>query len=117
MNPLLYKVIHLAGVIGLFTSFGAILASAGSCEKCRKGATMMHGISLLLLLVAGFGLLTKLYQNQFHAWVIAKLVIWVLLGVAPVLAKRKLLPNGAILAGVLLLGVAAACLGILRPGM
>jgi hypothetical protein len=113
MNPLLYKVIHLAGVIGLFTSFGAILA--GTCDRCRKGATILHGVSLLLLLAAGFGLLAKLYQNQFHGWVIAKLVIWVLLGAAPVLAKRKVLPNGAVLVGVLLLGIAAAFLGIMRP--
>lgn len=113
MNPLLYKVIHLAGVIGLFTSFGAILA--GTHEKCRKAATIMHGVSLLLLLVAGFGLLAKLYQNQFHGWVIAKLVIWLLLGAAPVLAGRKLLPAGATLFGVLLLGVAAAYLGIMKP--
>ncbi len=115
MNPLYYKVIHLAGVIGLFTSFGAILASSGACEKCRKGATVLHGISLLLLLAAGFGLLAKLYQNQFHPWVIGKLVIWVLLGVAPVLAKRKVVPNPVILVGVLVLGVAAVCLGITKP--
>lgn len=115
MNPLLYKVIHLAGVLGLFTSFGAILASSGACEKCRKGATILHGVSLLLLLGAGFGMLAKLYQNQFHPWVIGKLVIWVLLGVAPVLAKRKVLPNPVILASVLLLGVAAAWLGIMKP--
>jgi len=115
MNPLIYKVAHLAGVICLFTSFGAILASAGACEKCRKGATMLHGASLLLLLVAGFGLLSQLYGNQLHAWVIAKLVIWVLLGVAPALAKRKLLPNPAILVCVLFLGVVAAYLGIIKP--
>jgi hypothetical protein len=115
MNPLLYKVIHLAGVLGLFTSFGAILASSGACETCRKGATIMHGISLLLLLGAGFGMLAKIYQNQFYGWVIAKLVIWVLLGVAPVLAKRKVVPNPVILVSVLLLGIAAAYLGIMKP--
>lgn len=115
MNPLVYQLIHLAGVIGLFTAFGAVLAGSGACEKCRKGATILHGVSLLLLLAAGFGMLAKLHQNQFHAWVIAKLVIWVLLGVAPVLAKRKVLPNGVILGAVLLLGVAAAFLGIFKP--
>lgn len=85
MNPLVLKVIHIAGALGVFTAMGAILM--GAQESCRKCASMLHGISLLLLLLAGFAMLKK-PPMELHFWKV-KLVLWLFLGVAPVLARKN----------------------------
>lgn len=110
MDPHLYKVLHLAGVVGLFTALGSFITADENGS--RKFAGILHGISLLLILVAGFGLLAKLYDNNFAWWVIVKLVIWILLGGILGLAKRQVLPRPALFTIVLTLGTAAAWLGI-----
>jgi len=109
MDPLYYKVLHLAGVIALFLSLGALAASRGSLKPAAIGM----GVSLLVILVAGFGMIAK-YQYGFPGWVIAKLVIWVLLGCSLSVFKRGLLPRPAAVALVLVLGIAAAYLGLVK---
>jgi hypothetical protein len=109
MNPLLLKVIHLAGALGVFTAMGAILFSTP--DSPRKLASILHGISLLLLLLAGFAILKK-PPMELHYWKI-KILIWLFLGVAPVLAKRKVLPTPALLVITLAAGVLAAYLGVM----
>lgn len=101
--------LHLAGAFGLFTALGAtMLAGSG-----KKGASALHGISLLLILIVGFAMLQKPPMNQY--WWMVKLAIWLFLGAAPALAKRKALPSGVILALCLAGGVAAAWLGSAKP--
>ena len=109
MDPDIYKVIHLAGVIILFGALGAGVYTASS--KDNKLAGMLHGISLVLILVSGFGLVAKMWGNQFTWWVIAKLVIWLLLGGSYTLAKKRLLPENTAFAFILGLGILAAILG------
>jgi hypothetical protein len=111
MNPIIFKVIHLAGAFGVFTALGAIMAGANDC--CRKCASMLHGLSLLLLAVAGFGMLKK-PPMELHFWKI-KIVLWLFLGVAPVLARKKVMPNTVIMALVLGAGIFAAYLGMMQP--
>ena len=111
MNPLVLKTLHLAGALGVFTAMGAILA--GASDQNKKAASMLHGISLLLLLLMGFALLKKPPMDQY--WWMVKVVIWLFLGVAPVLAKRKVLPAPALLALCLIGGVVAAWLGMSLP--
>jgi hypothetical protein len=111
MNPIIFKVIHLAGAFGVFTALGAILAGAN--ESCRKCASMLHGISLLLLAVAGFGIL-KNPPMELHYWKI-KIVLWLFLGVAPVLARKKVLSTTVIMTLVLGAGIFAAYLGMMQP--
>jgi len=111
MDPLLLKTLHITAVIALFTSLGVILAECS--PSCRKRASMLHGISLLALIGLGFAML-KHPPMAVHWWQ-AKLGIWLFLGVAPVLAKRNLLPRPAILALCLLSGATAAYLGIAKP--
>jgi hypothetical protein len=74
---------------------------------------MLHGISLLLLAVAGFGMLKK-PPMELHFWKI-KIVLWLFLGVAPVLARKKVMPNTVIMALVLGAGIFAAYLGMMQP--
>ncbi len=101
--------LHLAGVFGLFTALGAsMLAGSG-----KKSASILHGISLLLIVGVGFAMLQKPPMDQ-HWWQV-KLAIWLFLGVAPALAKRKVLPSAAVLGLCLAAGVAAAYLGSAKP--
>jgi len=111
MNPFLLKTLHLAGALGVFTAMGAIIAAAG--EGTKKWANILHGISLLLLLLMGFAMLKKPPMDQY--WWMVKIVIWLFLGAAPALAKRKVLTAPALLGLVLVAGTAAAYLGLAKP--
>lgn len=111
MDLFTYKFLHLAGVIGLFTSLGATLL-AGSGKKC---ASMLHGISLLLILVAGFGALAKYKMPMDQYWWMVKVGLWLFLGAAPVLSKRSVMPTSVVLLLSLAAGIGAAYLGIYKP--
>ena len=111
MDPLLYKVLHLGGVMALFMGLGIGLLVDSSAKK--QGA-MFHGIGLVLILVAGFGLVAKM-KLGFPGWIIAKLVIWLILGALPALAKRQVIPTCVAWVAALILGLAAAYLGVYKP--
>lgn len=109
MDPTTYKVIHLAAVIILFGALGAGIYAPSN--KNSKLAGILHGISLLLILVSGFGLVAKIWGNQFHWWTYAKIVIWLLLGGSYALAKKRILTENTAFAIVILLGILAVILG------
>lgn len=103
------QTLHIAGAIGLFTSLGAtLLAGSG-----KKSASIIHGISLLLILLVGFAMLKKPPMDQ--SWWMIKIGLWLFLGVAPVLARRKVLPAWLVLAISIAAAVAAAWLGLRKP--
>ena len=102
MNPILLKCLHLAGVFALFASLGATMLSGSG----KKGSAALHGISLVLILLIGFAMLKKPPMNEY--WWMAKLGIWLFIGAAPAIAKRKIIPAPAVLALCL---AAAACSG------
>jgi asparagine N-glycosylation enzyme membrane subunit Stt3 len=109
MDPILLKTLHLAGVIALFTSLGATLLGGSG----KKGASILHGISLLLILLMGFAMLGKPPMGKY--WWMVKIGLWLFLGVAPVLAKRKVLPASIVLALSIAAAVTAAWLGLAKP--
>jgi hypothetical protein len=109
MNPLVLKVLHIAAALGVFTALGAVLM--GAQESCRKCASMLHGISLLLLLLIGFAMLEK-PPMHLHFWKV-KIVLWLFLGVAPVLARKKIMPTSVLLLLTLAAGAGAAWMGFL----
>jgi len=55
MDPILLKTLHVAGVIALFTSLGASLMGGSG----KKGASILHGVSLIFILLIGFAMLKK----------------------------------------------------------
>lgn len=110
-DPYLLKTLHLAGAFGVFTAMGAI--ALGAQESQRRVASMLHGISLLLLFLVGFALLRK-PPMELHYWKI-KIILWLFLGVAPVLSRRKALPPTALLLLTIAVGVLAAYLGLKKP--
>ena len=82
----------ILGVILLFPGVGGlcVLSIAGAeSARARKIASMVHGIALVVTLVAGFGLLAKLgFGTDIPLWIWIKLVIWVVFaGVIVVLRK------------------------------
>jgi hypothetical protein len=109
MNQLLLQTLHVAGVIALFSSLGAILLGNSN----HKGASMLHGISLIFILLIGFAMLKKPPMGQY--WWMAKIGLWLFIGVAPVFAKRKLLPAPVVLVLCIAAATFSAWLGITKP--
>jgi hypothetical protein len=118
-----YKVAHLVGIIVLFLSLGVALA--GSAASGRDGAaqaplarvaSIAHGVALLVVLVAGFGLLARLGLSVAQPWVAAKLVIWFALGGALTLVKRKPELSKVLFVVLPLCGGLAAWLALQKPG-
>ncbi len=115
-----YKNVHLIGVMLLFLSLGgALVFSAGNVDRghpWRKLLGASHGLSLLLLLVAGFGLLAKLaILTPLQGWVYAKLAIWLVLGGSIAMIRRRPQWAGTLWLAVVILGGLAAYLGINKP--
>jgi hypothetical protein len=95
MSYELYKVIHLFGILLLFTSLGglAMLVLRGGTDEApglRKLMIALHGAALLVIFVAGFGLMARigLVQAGWPGWIWAKLGVWVVLGAGTVLIRR-----------------------------
>ncbi|MEQ9367165.1 MAG: hypothetical protein RIF32_23230 [Leptospirales bacterium] len=82
-----YKFIHLAGILMIFFSLGGVVmhvANGGSRDNTfRKIAAITHGIGMVLVLVAGFGMLARLGIHwPWPGWITAKLLLWLLFGAA-----------------------------------
>ena len=114
-----YKLLHLIGVMLLFLSLGGALlhaANGGTRESnaARRLIAGTHGVALLLLLVAGFGLLARLGIG-ISGWVWGKLAIWLLMGGMLTLAYRAAPQARLLWVGVVLLGGLAGYLALFKP--
>ena len=109
MDPFILKTLHLAGVFALFASLGATLLGGSG----KKGASILHGVSLVVILLVGFAILKKPPMDQY--WWMVKLGLWLFIGAAPVLAKRKVLPAPIVLCLTIAAAVFAAWLGLRKP--
>jgi hypothetical protein len=119
-----YKVLHLVSVLTLFAVLGGVAVHAmnGGTLKgnaARRIVASMHGIALLVTLIAGFGLMSRLdlMRGGIPLWVWGKLVIWlatVLLLALPY--RRPSLARPLLLFVLPLLGAAAAWLAVYKPG-
>ena len=108
MNPNIYQVLHIVGIAMLFLGYGALLArsvAAPGNVSVRKLGSITSGIGLVLILVAGFGLISKLGYSFSAPWLIVKMLIWLLLGGLIVLINRK--PQLAVLLWWLLIALGA----------
>lgn len=93
-----YKVLHLFGLFLTFTGLTIVLisswmAKAKSVEvpnQIRILGAATHGVGLIFVLVAGFGLAARLnYMQGLPGWIYAKLVLWLIAGGIFAVAKRK----------------------------
>ncbi len=122
MSYQIYKVLHLFGVVLLFVSLGGLTLHAlngGTKESntYRKWVSISHGVALVVILVAGFGLLARLQlvQAGFPLWVWLKLGVWVVMGGLVAIPYRK--PELARPLWLLLpiLGAIGAAIAIYKP--
>lgn len=113
-----YKLIHLLGVIFLFVSLGGYLTlSSTKTPVSRKLIALTHGIAVIVILVAGFGLLARLGFMAFQSWplwVWTKLVIWLILAVIVILIRRMPELRVSLWFIVPILGVIAAYMAIFK---
>ena len=120
MSIQFYTLLHVIGIMLLFFALGGYTLKGNPEGPGAKRAKILlgvsHGLSLLILLVAGFGLLAKLgLMSSFPAWAIIELVIWVAFGAAPVLIKRSPALVRPVWVGLVLLGGLAGYLAIFKP--
>ena len=85
--------------------------AAGRCRS--KAAAILHGVSLILILLIGFAMLKKPPMGQ--SWWMIKIGLWLFIGAAPALAKRKVLPSSVVLVLCIAAAAAAAWLGLAKP--
>lgn len=115
MSLSIYLFLHICGLIMLALSLGAILMARKTDDRKHPNMlSVMHGLGLLLLLVAGFGMLARYEIGwPWPLWIWLKIAIWLILGAFPALVKRF----DAQLGWYVVLGliVVSAFLGIMKP--
>jgi hypothetical protein len=109
-----YKVLHLLGIFGVLLALGAGAALGAQLDNAtRRRNSLLHGLGLLLILVSGFGMLAK-GNLGFPGWVMAKLVIFLLVGALPVWMRRRNAPGMMTLISLIVVFL-AGLLATLRP--
>ena len=112
----IYKITHMLGLMILFMSLGGLaLHHANGGEKthpARKRLAISHGIGLFLILLGGFGMAARLgLRFPFPAWMIAKILIWIVLGGSIAFVRKK----PVLVWLCVTLGATAACFAIYKP--
>ncbi len=116
-----YKVLHVFSVVLTFTVLGALaLHSANGGNRASNRSSrltgVLHGVGLLMILVAGFGLLARLgVSGGFPLWVWLKLIIWLLVGASAALIRRSPAWSKALLWLLPLLAGVATWLAVYKP--
>jgi hypothetical protein len=82
----IYKNIHLLGVFMILVALGGLILQQINTRTreqiWRKPVAITHGIGMVLVLVAGFGMLARGgIQWPWPGWVIGKIIIWLVFGV------------------------------------
>ncbi len=99
MSYEVYKILHL---ISLFLFFSMVSLSF-FIPRHRVLSTLI-GLTSLIILISGFGLMGKLQLMHFPTWTIVKISLWLLLTtLLPILRKRTLLITEPLILMVLLM--------------
>jgi len=115
-----YKVLHLLGLMLLFFAMGGYTLKGTpegpGAKRARILLAVTHGVGLLILGVAGFGLLAKMQlMGSIPVWAWCKVVVWIAFGAAPVAIKRTPALVRPAWAAIVLLGTLAGYLAIFKP--
>ena len=118
LPPEVYKILHILGVAWLFFALGgatlhALNGGDKASNKSRKLVAASHGIALVIILVAGFGLLGG---KKMGMWVHLKSALWLALGASLVLVQRRPALARVRWFGFPLLAAPAAYLAVYKPG-
>ncbi len=118
MPATIYHILHIVGILLVFMGYGALLARALSGSDhpgVKKLGSITSGIGLLLVLIAGFALISKMDYSFASGWIIAKLVIWVALGGLIAAINRKPCCAGKLWWILAALGALATFLVYVKP--
>ncbi len=115
MSHSFYILLHVSGLALLALSLGGmVIQRQSSTEDRPKILSMFHGIGLVLILVAGFGLLARnSISFPWPLWVWVKLAAFLFLGAFPSLAKRFDSGIGFYVAAAVI--IIAAAMGVMQP--
>ena len=114
MSAETYKLIHLAGLILAFLGLGGVLLAPRGSNRAPF-PMILHGVGMLALLVAGFGMLARMeITGAWPGWIYVKVVCWLLLGVLPVLHRKGKLPAAIGWVAAAVIGFTAAYMAIMK---
>jgi hypothetical protein len=107
-----YQVLHVAALAAVFAALGGAAIAArlapGERTPVARLLAITHGVALVLLLVAGFGMLAKLGIGMPPGWAWAKIVLWLALGgLVAVVRRAPHLATGAFLSLPVIAGLSA----------
>lgn len=117
-----YLFLHLVSLFAVILTLGGIstyILAGGSKQSfpLRKQMAMIHGIAVVIAAVSGFGLIAKAqYSFSGSPWLIGKIICWVIIGMFPIIAYKKVLPRWGDIALLLIVAVAGVALVIFKPG-
>lgn len=116
-----YKVIHLLGIFMVLMALSGLLVhliNGGdkASNAWRKPLSIVHGVGMFLVLLGGFGMLARLgIISTWPGWVIAKLVIWIVMGGMMTVMYRQASASKLLWGVVLVLATAAGYLALYKP--
>lgn len=115
-----YKVLHHTGLFMVFLSLGAYLLNAiadgGRQFRGRRLVMITHGLGMLAVFVAGFGLIARLQlSTPWPLWIYLKLGIWILIGLLLLIAMRRSALANILWTLAIVLGAVAAYLARIKP--
>lgn len=118
-----YKLIHYLGIFLVFLAMGGSLAVATwlrDAEKRpgRKLLGSLHGIGLFLILLGGFGLMSRIgvtHGELWPGWIWVKAGIWILLGAMVMIPARRPGWGRPALLALPVLGLIAAYMALYKP--
>ncbi len=122
MSLTTYNLMHLTGLAALLVGVGgmAALVAAGQDVKATglKGVlATLHGVGLLLMIVAGFGMLARLgiSHGGLPGWTWMKLVLWLIFALLPLWIKKSPGVAKPMLFVIPLLVMAGGYIALYRP--
>lgn len=111
MSPQFYSILHLSSLIVLLGyTFYAFAAPA----ETRKRVMMITGVTSLLMVISGVGLLHKLHLG-FPGWAIVKLVCWLGLSATAGFAYRRRAQANTFMVIAFVLAITAVTMVYLKP--
>lgn len=111
----LYLFMHLLGAFLLVLGYGALLARAvlnPAHRPMRIVGSAISGIGLFLIVLGGFGMKAKMHY-EWPTWLIIKIAVWLLLGIALAAINRNPAWNKVMWGVVIVLAGFAAWLGVI----
>jgi hypothetical protein len=95
-----YKVLHLLAILFVFTSLGGLamiawLARSGTpadeLKRARRTLAIINGVAILVVFVAGFGLMarTGVMTGPWPTWIYGKIGVWLAVAISIALVRRK----------------------------